>query len=388
MKKILLLLCITTNAIGQTIQTMKRLPDTGQTTSYSNTFGEDHDYTINAPFFINNGNGTVTDTVTTLMWQSIDGGEMTVENARIYCDTLSLGGFTNWRLPNAQEGFSILNLDKNNPAMNTTYFPNTNAGYWWTSEVQANDATKIWCTNAGGGIGNHPKTETISAGGVKKFHARAVRDVVTPSTIANHFTDNADGTITDNITKLLWQKVPNATTQTWDNAITNAENLVLASYTDWRLPNIKELQSLNDESVVQPSVTAPYFTNLGVSKYWSSTSLPNQTTKAWYWGTAFGITTYDDKTIANSTIVVRNSTNIATATNHIIPNNDMQFFPNPFTNFISIKNKIMNDNYALINNAGTIMYSGKNIEQQNFTLLPSGVYYIKHNNEVVLILKK
>jgi hypothetical protein len=48
-------------------------------------------------------------------------------------------------------------------------------------------------TNAVGGIGNKPKSETISAGGTSKFHARAVRDITTPTVIPNHFTDNGNG---------------------------------------------------------------------------------------------------------------------------------------------------------------------------------------------------
>ena len=40
-------------------KTMLRLPDTGETTSYTSTFGEDNDFTIYAPFFIINGNGSV-----------------------------------------------------------------------------------------------------------------------------------------------------------------------------------------------------------------------------------------------------------------------------------------------------------------------------------------
>jgi hypothetical protein len=51
------------------------------------------------------------------------------------------------------------------------------------------------------------------------------------------------------LTQLIWQKAPNATAVTWENAITYAEGLSLASANDWRLPNIKELQSLNDESL-------------------------------------------------------------------------------------------------------------------------------------------
>ncbi|MFZ4621617.1 MAG: DUF1566 domain-containing protein, partial [Bacteroidota bacterium] len=146
---------------------IKKLPDTGQVTSYTSTYGEDADYSINIPSFTANGNGTVTDNTTGLMWQQTDGGEMTIEKASTYCDTLTLGGYTDWRLPTGLESFSILNHDKLNPAMDVTYFPKTIAEYWWTSERRADDATKAWATNAGGGIGAHPKSETISAGGTK-----------------------------------------------------------------------------------------------------------------------------------------------------------------------------------------------------------------------------
>jgi hypothetical protein len=388
MKKIISLLCMANIAFAQTTQTMQRLPDTGQTGSFTTTFGEDSDYTTNTPTFINNGNGTITDTTTTLMWQSTDGGEMTIEKAKIYVDSLSLGGYTNWRLPNAQEAFSILNLQNNNPALNTTYFTNTNAEYWWTSESQANDNNKIWVTNSGGGIGNHSKTETISAGGIKKFHVRAVRDVVNPVNITAHFTDNNDSTITDNLTNLVWQKFPNTSMQTWEQALSFSENLILANNTNWRLPNIKELQSLNDESVIQPSVTSPYFANLGVKKYWSATSLPNQTTKAWYWDTQFGVTTYDTKTNSNSVLCVRNAAANPMAIINGNNNNKLEIFPNPFADFIIIKNKMLNQNYTLVNNAGEILYNGKNIEQQNFKTIPAGIYFLKFNNQTFSLLKK
>ena len=70
------------------VKSMLRLPDTGVNKSYTDTFGEDADFTINQPYFINNGNGTVTDSVTGLIWQQTDGGEMTIENAIIYCNNL------------------------------------------------------------------------------------------------------------------------------------------------------------------------------------------------------------------------------------------------------------------------------------------------------------
>lgn len=131
-------------------KTMKRLPDTGQTQSFTDTFGEDHDYSINTPAFIDNGDGTIIDTITGLMWQKADGGERTFEAAKAYADSLHLAGHSDWRLPYPQEIVSIFNHQKNNPAMDVIYFPSTGAEYWWTSVRQSGESSKIWCGNAGG----------------------------------------------------------------------------------------------------------------------------------------------------------------------------------------------------------------------------------------------
>ena len=337
MKKKLLLGFILLNStlfFGQSIsKTIQLLPDTGETQSYTTIFGEDHDYLINTPSFTNSNNGTITDNVTGLMWQQVDGGEMTYESAISYCDNLVLAGFSDWRLPTPIESFSIINHQNSNPAINTTYFTLTTAEYWWTSVYENNSTTKVWCTNAGGGIGNHPKIETISAGGTKKFHARAVRTVTTPTTITNHFTDNGD-TITDNLTQLVWQKIPNPNALTWEQALAYAEGLTIGTSSDWRLPNIKELQSLNNELATNPSVFTPYFSNLGIKFYWSSTTLPNQTLSAWYWSTIFGITTQSAKTGTNYVICVRGNPTLSV--NNTEFHSSFKITPNPSSDFVSI----------------------------------------------------
>jgi hypothetical protein len=368
-------------------KTMLRLPDTGETSSYTSTFGEDNDYTINPPFFIENADGTVTDTVTGLMWQKTDGGEMTIDSAAAYCDTLTLADYNNWRLPNAHESFSILNHQHANPALDATVFTTTAAEYWWTSDRQANDSNKVWVTNAGGGIGNHPKTETVSAGGTKKFHVRAVRDVTAPPQIPNHFTDNGDGTITDQLTGLMWQKTPLADTITWEQALNYADTLSLTGTADWRLPNIKELQSINDESRINPSLNTNYFNAGGAKKYWSSTTLPNQTTKAWYLDTQFGITTYDFKTARYYLICVRGNINTTTAVNEATPSEFATPYPNPFTTSIQLLPKKANALYELCNSVGQLIYSGREIETQNFSLLPSGVYFLSVQQDTTVTYK-
>ena len=387
MKKSIIFILITTFSFAQSVtKTINLLPDTGQTTSYTTTFGEDNDYSINVPSYTNNGNGTITDNVTGLLWQQVDGGEMTIESATMYCDNLVLGGFSDWRLPSPMESFSILNHQNNNPAMNTAFFTASLADYWWTNTYQAGDNSKVWCTNAGGGIGNKPKSETISAGGTKKFHVRAVRNSSIPMTIANHFTDNGNGTITDNLTQLIWQKNPNITAQTWDSALAYAENLSLASATDWRLPNIKELQSLNDDSVTNPSANTTFFPSIGIHNYWSSTSLPNQITKAWYWNTQFGITTYDTKTNTDYVLCVRgNPVNLALNTLDL--KSKIMVYPNPFSSKITIDNATGNEIYELYNEIGQRVFSEKNIEKEDFSGLAKGNYLLKIVGEGTLKYK-
>ncbi|MBL7814992.1 MAG: DUF1566 domain-containing protein [Saprospiraceae bacterium] len=352
-----LFLAIANSLLAQNkTKSMLKLPDTGQTGDFTPTFGEDSDYSINPPAFIKHNNGTVTDTVTGLMWQQADGGEMTVENARIYADTLTLAGYTDWRLPTAQESYSILNHNRPNPAVDITVFTSTGAEYWWTKDVQANDATKIWVTNAGGGVGNHTKTETISAGGTKKYHARVVRDVRTPQTVAAQFTDLGNNTIRDNLTGLIWQKTPNPDTLTWENALQYAENLSLGGASDWRLPNIKELQSISDVAIVTPSVSTTFFPTIGIKKYWSSTTLTNQPTRAWYLNTQFGITTYDLKTLRLAVLCVRGSSGNTTALKDPLSSVPLFFktYPNPSSSEITL-------DFAQITEGGVLAVSVFNV---------------------------
>jgi hypothetical protein len=283
-----------------------KLPDTGQNIKYTASKGEDADYVINPLSFTDNGDGTITDNNTGLQWQKTDGSEMTFESAVAYVKLLTLGGHSDWRLPKSHELFSINRYDRSNPAVDTVYFSKTAAEYWWAVEPRIDDTTKIWVVNAGGGVGAHPKTETVSAGGTKKFHVRAVRDPFSTTFSVTHFTDNGDGTVTDNYTRLQWQKAPSPDSLTWEDGLKYAAALNTAGKTDWRMPNVKELQSLNDEKLSKPSLNTAYFPAVAVANFWSSTTLLQRTTTiAWDMNTEYGIVTYHDKSLKEYVLCVR-----------------------------------------------------------------------------------
>ncbi len=122
-----------------------KMPDTNQTTSYTTTFGEDHDYTINPPSYTDNGNGTVTDNVTGLVWQKQDDATTrTWDNAVTYCSNLPLAGQTGWRVPSEIELISIIDDGVYNPSINTTFFPGTISSQYWSSTTYANNASMAW----------------------------------------------------------------------------------------------------------------------------------------------------------------------------------------------------------------------------------------------------
>lgn len=372
----LLLSNVCSFSYAQTVRkTMKRLPDTGVKTGYSAIFGEDNDYQINPPFFILHGNGTVTDTITGLMWQHTDGGEMTIEKAGLYCDTLTLAGYNDWRLPDIHELFSILNHERTNPALDPTSFGNTAAAYWWSADRQANDSNKVWVTNAGGGAGNHPKTETISAGGTKRFHVRAVRSASSPEILNTRFQDNGDGTVTDQITGLTWLNRLQQDTMDWEQALRLADSSSAAGKTDWRLPNIKEMQSVSDQKLFLPCISKQVLNFTGNRKFWTSTTLSNQSDKAWFLDSRYGICTYEAKPRRLDVWLVRGGNESTLKAAH--PLKPMpKVWPNPFRDCINMENAAFYKNFQLMNAKGQKVFEGIDINRVDLSFLEPGNYVL------------
>lgn len=138
------------------------------------------------------------------------------------------------------------------------------------------------------------------------------------------FTDNGNGTVTDRLTKLIWLKKANAFgVRTWEQALAGAKGLAsgLAGLTDgskagdWRLPNVKELQSLIDFAYYDPALSSASgtsqwtngnaFSDVQTDYYWTSTTYSSNTTDAWYVFLYDGYVGIDDKTNTYSVWPVR-----------------------------------------------------------------------------------
>ena len=128
------------------------------------------------------------------------------------------------------------------------------------------------------------------------------------------FTDNGNGTVRDRLTKLIWLKNANAFGgRTWEQALSNANTLSSGSAGltdgsvagDWRLPNVKELQSLIDFAYYNPALSNAVGTGQWTSgdafagvqsySYWSSTTYAGNLTYAWRVGLYGGVVGYGGK---------------------------------------------------------------------------------------------
>jgi hypothetical protein len=87
----------------------------------------------------------------------------------------------------------------------------------------------------------YPIVEPFS-GLPNKMHFRFVRG--NPHYGINKFVDNGNGTITDESTGLMWQKEDSQSALDWKSSLAYAKNINVGNYNDWRLPTIKELQSI------------------------------------------------------------------------------------------------------------------------------------------------
>jgi len=246
--------------------------------------------------YVDNSDGTITDVVTGLVWEKVMVA-MTWNNAVSAANIATTGGYTDWRLPSMKELYSLILYSGSCSGDNSIrlfidheYFDqplgNTSDGgleidaQTWTStnydgDTMGNTVDTAMAVNfVDGRVKSYPK--------VMEKYVRLVRG--NEEYGINIFTNNGDGTVSDNATGLMWAESDNGEAVDWEKALAFAQNSTLSGYSDWRLPTIKELNSIVDysKSQYEAFINENYFQitqttdPLGGSWYayfWSSTTL-------------------------------------------------------------------------------------------------------------------
>lgn len=299
--------------------------DTGQNRCYDesreiacpgadSTFeGQDAQHAGLQPDYRDNGDGTVSDLTSGLVWQKSPGGKVTWSQASAGADSLRLAGHDDWRLPTIKELYSLIDFSGVDPSgatgsgtsglvpfIDTEYFDfdygDTAAGeriidaqYWsattYVGTTMNGKATVFGVNFADGRIKGYPR-DRGPRGSVMTEFVRYVRG--NPAYGFNQFAGNGDGTVTDLATGLMWAQADSGRSCDWRGALGYARDLILAGHDDWRLPNAKELQSIVDYARA-PDVTSspaidPVFECTGILDeagvpnypfYWTSTTHAN-----------------------------------------------------------------------------------------------------------------
>ena len=281
------------------------IPDTAQGSCFNDVqlidcpienkdfFGQDAQYEGATPNYQDNGDGTVSDLVTGLVWQQAHNQQrITWQQAEKQCSDLTLGGYQDWRLPTIKELFSIADfsgatgrrpflapvfeISPPDPSiLKNDRFAATHhvdmMGQTWSSTIYSGDhwgkpgVKGVFFFNFLDG-----RIKQAPMGGSIGLFYRCVRGSQWGS---NLLVDNNDGTITDKASQLMWQQADDGNVKNWQSALAYCENLELAGHADWRLPNIKELQSIVDYRYHAPAIDQTFFKQEDAKGwFWSSTT--------------------------------------------------------------------------------------------------------------------
>jgi hypothetical protein len=223
--------------------------------------------------------------------------KMTYDAAVAGAEDFDLAGYDDWRLPTIKEQYSLIlfsgvdpsgyegtSTDGLVPFINTDYFDfaygDTDAreriidSQYASSNMYA-DGNLLFGVNFADGRIKGYGLQMPFGPGEKTFFVLYVRGNTEYG--INNFVDNGDSTISDNATGLMWMQNDSKSGMTWEEAPSYAENLEYAGHSNWRLPDVKELQSIVDYS------RSPGTTNsAAIDPLFNSTSITNEADQADY----------------------------------------------------------------------------------------------------------
>ena len=313
-----------------TTNSITNIPKTGQTLIYAS--GDDGNIQAGVEWpaqrFTDNGDGTVTDSLTGLMWLK-DGGCMKanwksaltivagLNNHQVQNNCAGYNGnYSDWRLPTLNEVGSLVNYGAADSAqwLNSEGFVNMKSYYYWSSTTYYSNPSYAWLLRIYNGMESRADKS-------KSHYILPVRGIVYENPVAElpktgqtmnyaegddglfragiewptpRYTDNGDGTVTDSLTGLMWLKDAGCLKNRWNDSLniivdfnTSPQRYAcsgyFANYDDWRMPNVKELESMINYETSDAAgwLNSAGFANVKYSSYWSSTTSRKSAAQAW-----------------------------------------------------------------------------------------------------------
>jgi hypothetical protein len=234
------------------------------------------------PFsYTDNGNGTVRDNVTGLVWQKAVSGSASWAGAPAYCSGLTLPAppGTTWQVPTRIQLLSIVDYTTG-AAVDAPFLASgqpPGGMYTWTSTpwVVSQIATKpqdAWMVNFGGGGG-------LTSNAASQTATEWIRCVAAPAVTPlpyPHYVQVDTGEVEDVETGLIWAQTSNNTSLVQAAAVAYCTSLGLNGHT-WRLPSVNELASLVDDNPVitkvSPAIDQCVFSDTSPNTYYMSSSI-------------------------------------------------------------------------------------------------------------------
>jgi hypothetical protein len=233
----------------------------------------------NPASYTDNGDGTVTDDVTGLVWQNAVSQPGSVNSdAAAACAARGAG----WRLPTRLELVSLVDftIAAPGPTINAM-FANTPSAVFWTSSPYYGNVGDAWTVGFDGGYSDYSVLNNPDL-------VRCVR-APTPTCHDAHYVDQAGGLVLDETTGLTWQKNLDPGSYTWSDAGAYCTGLGAG----WRVPSLTELQTIVDDAKEYPAADLDVFPGTPHDDFWTSSANADGTGSAWYIDFFYGATDSD-----------------------------------------------------------------------------------------------
>ena len=228
--------------------------------------------------FIREGD-VVKDKQTGFIWQDNNDTQkriFTHTQAQTYCDNLTLDNISQWELPSREELLTLVEYDRYSPAIVYT-FKHFFKGHYWTSDKSAKREKQFWYVDFNFGDTDYRKqTQLSSVRCIYKGNAK-------PKQIQALYRDNTLEVVRDPNTSLMWQDSEDMSSMKFSQkgAQNYCQNLSLATFSDWRLPTIKELLSITDTNRFDPALKEVFKVHANTF-YWTSSDFPKSVADVWY----------------------------------------------------------------------------------------------------------